>query len=153
MAPSDHNVILVVEDDGDSFFLLNRSMNQAGLKNPIRQVCSVEEGKQYFMGEGRYQEREAFPLPTLVLLDIHMFGGSGLELLRWIRQQPKLKALPVIMLTSSQQASDVVEAYSAGANAYLVKPMTVEKGLEMVQALDRFWFSQNHFVPRIAAEL
>ena len=111
--------ILSAEDDENDAFLLQRAFRRAGLSQ-LRTVPDGQAAVEYLGGKTIYTNRAAHPMPALVLLDINMPRLAGLEALAWIRHQPDLKALPVVMLTSSIQAKDLREAYSLGASAFLV---------------------------------
>jgi len=107
-------------------------------------VGDGEQAIAYLSGAGPYQNREKFPLPMLVLLDLKLPRRSGLEVLAWMRQQgAPICRIPVVVLTSSKQSVDVNRAYELGANSYLVKPVTFEGLLDMVRALEMYWFMMN----------
>jgi CheY-like chemotaxis protein len=93
----------------------------------------------YLKAEGKFANRHEFPLPSLILLDLKMPGTDGFDVLRWIRQNPDLKALRVIVLTSSSAMRDVNEAYESGANSFLVKPMDFENFVEIGRFLKDYW--------------
>src|SRR5262249_31740660 len=94
-------------------------------------------------GQEAYSTRSKYPFPTIVLLDLKLPRKSGLEVLAWMRDQPSLKRLPVIMLTSSRHPLDINRAYDLGANSYLVKPVGFDALVEMVRQLDQYWFGMN----------
>lgn len=118
----DQEPVLYAEDSEDDAFLLQRAFNQAGVPHPLVIVPNGKAVVHYLSGTGPYGDRGAHPFPRLVLLDIKMPHRTGLDVLCWIRQQPELRRLPVIMLTSSAHDRDVASAYSLGANGYVVKP-------------------------------
>jgi DNA-binding response OmpR family regulator len=91
------------------------------------------------------QTPKRYPLPALILLDLKLPLKHGFEVLVWLRQQPSLRGIIVIILTSSSEERDVSQAYDLGTNAYLVKPTSVDKLTEIVGALDTFWFRYNRF--------
>jgi CheY-like chemotaxis protein len=125
---SDQGVILVAEDNEVDVLLLRRAFAKAQLLNPLQVVHNGEEAIAYLSGKGKYTNRAEYPLPDLVLLDLKMPHKNGLEVLEWIREQPSLSGLRVVMLTSSDQARDVNAAYQLGANSFLVKPVDFEHG-------------------------
>ena len=135
--------ILLVEDTRDDVLLIRRAFRKAGLNVSVHCVGDGEAAIHYLSGEGAYSDREQHPLPVLVLLDLKLPRRSGFEVLAWIRQQPLLKRLSVVMLTSSDQAPDVNRAYDLGASSYLVKPVEFDALLEMVRALDLYWLLWN----------
>lgn len=135
--------ILLVEDNTDDALLIERAIRKANLKAPVHRVEDGEAACDYLAGTGRYADRTAHPLPTLVLLDIKLPKRSGLEVLRWLRSEPSLGRLVVVMLTSSQEHKDIDEAYARGANSYLVKPISPTEMLDLVKALGLYWLTHN----------
>ena len=142
MDPASHTILLV-EDDPNDVLLIQRASRKARLAYPIQIVEDGEEAVAYLAGRGEYADRERFPLPALVLLDLKLPRKSGHEVLSWLREQPGLKRLPVVVLTSSQEPSDVNRAYDLGANSYLVKPVAFDALLEMVRMVGLYWLTLN----------
>jgi CheY-like chemotaxis protein len=136
-------IVLLVEDNTQDVFLIQRAFRKASLNTRLHVVCDGEQAMTYLMGEGNYADRHHYPLPTVVLLDLKMPRKSGFEVLAWLRQQPGLKRLPVVVLTSSGEAADVNRAYELGANSYLVKPVAFNALLEIVKTVDLYWVSLN----------
>jgi CheY-like chemotaxis protein len=132
-------VFLIVEDNSDDALLLRLAFNKARIVNPIHVVSSGEEAVSYLNGTGKYANRVEFPLPELVLLDLNMPGMSGLDLLRWLRQDPQLCRLRVIVLSGSDAIRDINDAYAAGANSFLVKPADLDRFVEISKALSGYW--------------
>lgn len=128
-------VVLYAEDSDDDAFLMRRAF--AKLKFPGRLVIVPDgmEAKLYMEGAGPYADRERHPLPQIILLDVKMPRLSGLELLQWLRTQEEFRPLPVFMLTSSSQPSDIAAAYEHGANSYLVKPTNLNDFSSLVDGL------------------
>jgi CheY-like chemotaxis protein len=136
-------VILMAEDDENQVVLMRRVFKQARLLNPVHVVKHGEEAIAYLKGEGQYANREEYPLPALLLLDLKMPRKNGFEVLKWIREQPSLCALRVIVLTSSEEMADVNRAYQLGANSFLVKPADFEKFVSIIQTLQGYWLWMN----------
>jgi len=130
------NAILVVEDAEDDALLIRRTLSKAGVPNPRRFVQSGEDAISFLRGDGRYSVRENFPLPALVLLDLKLPGMGGFEVLQWIRSNPDLNDLRVIVLTTSENIRDVTKAYQLGANSFLVKPLEFENIRAFVATVD-----------------
>lgn len=136
--------ILLVEDDDNDVLLLRRAMRAAGMANPVRVVASGDAALAYLEGAGEFADRALHPLPVLVLLDLKLPGRSGHEVLHWLRGQPGLRRLPVVVLTSSGEPDDVNRAFDLGANSYLVKPGSADALREMVRTLDAYWAGNEH---------
>jgi CheY-like chemotaxis protein len=135
----ENGLILIVEDRQDDILLILRSLERAGVSNPIQIVRDGEDAIAYLRGEGGFKNRAEFPLPELVLLDLKLPRVDGFEVLRWIRTQPGLRGLRVIVLTSSEQIRDVNLAYALGANSFLVKPMDFSHYVEMGSFIFDYW--------------
>jgi CheY-like chemotaxis protein len=136
-------VILVVEDDPNDVLLIQRAFAKARIVNPLRIVSHGDEAVAYLSGEGQFADRETYPFPVLVLLDLKLPRRSGLEVLGWIRARPGLKRLPIVVLTSSKESVDINRAYDLGANSYLVKPVGFDSLLELVKSLEVYWIMLN----------
>lgn len=138
-----HKPILYAEDNPDDVFFMIRACKHAGIEPLIHTVPSGEEAIRYLAGDGKYGDRQRYPQPQLVLLDLHMPGQSGFEVLQWIRRQPALASTPVLALTASSDSGDIERASELGANGYLVKPGNLEELVKMTKALRDYWLSQD----------
>jgi len=132
-------LILLVEDLSDDVVLVRRSLDKAAIKSSLRVVTDGEQAISYLSGDGHYADRLQFPLPDLVLLDLKLPCKDGFEVLKWIREQPHLKKLRVIVLTSSDHIWDVNRAHQLGANSFLVKPVDLQNYLEMGHFVSGYW--------------
>ncbi|MBW4577110.1 MAG: response regulator [Aphanothece sp. CMT-3BRIN-NPC111] len=137
------NTILLVEDDPNDVLLIQRAFRKANVKHHLLVLEDGEAAVLYLSGKDRYQDRDRYPLPRLMLLDIRLPRKSGFEVLTWLRQQPGLKRLPVVVLASSTENGDIKQAYNLGANSYLVKPVAFDVLLEMVKTLNLYWLLFN----------
>ncbi len=137
------NTILLVEDNPDDVMLFKRALQKAALDYPLRVVGDGEAAIAYLSGEGLYADRNDYPLPRLVLLDLKLPRKSGHEVLEWLRDQPETRRLAVVVLTTSREISDINRAYDHCANSYLVKPFSFDGLLDMVRVLDRYWMTMN----------
>ncbi len=135
----DTSVILIVEDQEDDILLIKRAFKAAGINNPIQVVRNGIEAVAYLSAEGKFANRHEYPLPSLVLLDLHMPGMDGYELLAWVRKQDGLRATPVVVLTSSNLISDVNRAYALGANSFFVKDVDFQNTAALLRVLKRYW--------------
>jgi CheY-like chemotaxis protein len=139
----DQSVILLAEDREDDILLVRRSFAKAYISNPLQVVRDGVEVVAYLEGEGKFSNREEYPLPDLLLLDLKMPKMDGFEVLKWVREHPTLRPLPIVVLTSSERMRDVNVAYQLGANSFLVKPMDFENFVEMSRFLTGFWLNLN----------
>jgi len=136
-------VILLAEDEEDYVLLIQRAFSKANILNPLHVVWNGQEVISYLKGDGKYSNREEYPLPDLLLLDLKMPRVNGFEVLQWIRQQPGLAPLRVLVLTSSDQIRDVNEAYRLGANSFLVKPLDFEDFAQLSHLIQEFWLKAS----------
>src|SRR5688572_12723268 len=120
--PRRNQVILLADDDPNDRFLLRRAFHRLGIQNPLFEVCDGAEAIQFLSGEGRYADREAYPFPGILLLDLQMPRVSGLEVLEWVRSKLTIPGLLIIVLSRSDELRQVNRAYALGANSFLTKP-------------------------------
>lgn len=137
------NTILLVEDNPNDVLLINRAFSKANLNTRLQVVTDGDAAVSYLSGEGIYVDRDRYPVPTLILLDLKLPCRSGHEVLEWQRQQPGLKHLPVVILTSSNESADLKRAYALGVNSYLLKPVGFQALIEMVKTLNLYWLTLN----------
>lgn len=138
-----HSTILYAEDEPDDVFFMIRACKHAGIESLIQTVSDGHEVMRYLLGEGKYGDRNRYPIPRLILLDLHMPDLSGFDVLQWIRKTPAVASLPVLVLTSSSSEQDIQQASALGANGYLVKPGTPGELLTMTKALRDYWLTQD----------
>ena len=135
--------ILLVEDNRMDIELTLDAFKEARLKNTIQVAQNGEEALDYLFGRGKYSDRETYPMPNLVLLDLKLPRVDGFEVLRQIKSAPILKRLPVVILTSSKEEGDRALSYDIGANSYLVKPVSFEGFLGVVRQIEGYWLTLN----------
>ena len=123
----DAKVILLAEDDENDILLARRAAKRAGIAWPIQAVKDGEEAKKYLRGDGIYGDRSKYPFPCMLVTDLKMPRCDGLELLKWIRENPPCRVVPTVILSASPSAEDVRRAYELGANCYLCKPTSFER--------------------------
>ena len=145
-------VTLLVEDEEAHAMLTMRTLEEEGLRNDIRWVTDGEEALEYLFQTGSYANKTKSPRPDLVLLDLRLPKLDGHEVLTAIKQSEDLKVIPVVVLTTSENDDDMVQAYSNYANSYLVKPRGFDEYSEMIRDLRSFWLTQNrhYHTPRHA---
>jgi CheY-like chemotaxis protein len=135
--------ILLVEDDPNDVLLVQRAFQKAGLGQTLKVARDGDEAIEYLGGQGQYADREQYPLPFLLLLDLKMPGTNGFEVLQWVRAEADLRRLLVVVLTSSNLQTDVDRAYELGANSYLVKPVEFSEMVNMLQRFEAYWTEIN----------
>ena len=134
--------ILLAEDEPNDVYFIQQAMQKAGVVNPIQVASDGRQAIDYFKGAGKFANRAEFPLPRLVLLDLKLPHVMGLDVLKWIRQQPGFPVI-VLILSSSKEEEDIATAYRWGANAYLCKPSDITKLQDMAKSIKDFWLTQN----------
>jgi CheY-like chemotaxis protein len=135
--------ILLVEDDENDVFLMERAFGNGSVPAQVQVVRDGREALHYLRGEGDYADRQRHPLPCLTLLDLNLPRVRGLEVLKQIREDPHLRKLIVVVLTSSAIDSDIERAYEVGANSYLTKPTGLEEVQELVELIGQYWLNTN----------
>jgi len=141
--------LMVVEDDTGEVLLIQRAFEKARVVSPVQIISDGEEAVAYLSGQGKYADRQVYPLPSLLILDLKLPRRSGFEVLQWLRAQPGLKRLPVVVLTASALISDINRAYDLGVNSYLVKPVRLEELKSMVELVYLYWLGFN-YKPEVA---
>jgi len=139
----EHAVILLAEDEEDYVLLIKKAFAEAGIRNPLHVVSTGQEAMAYLKGEGKYAARDEYPLPDLLLLDIKLPGYTGLEIIGWVRSQPGLAGLRVVILTSSDELRDVNDAYRLGANSFLLKPYDFDDLVHLSRVINEFWLHMS----------
>ncbi len=134
--------ILLVEDNPKDAELTKIALDENNFANHIDWVRDGVEALEYLKAEGKYTDRTP-GLPTLILLDLQMPRMNGIEFLAKMKQDPKFKNVPVVMLTSSRQEEDMVNSYSLGVNAYVVKPVDLNDFIDAIKQLGIFWVIVN----------
>jgi len=135
--------VLIAEDDPTDIFLLQRAFAFAEVPAILHVVRDGQEAIDYLEGEASYADRQAHPLPDLLLLDLKMPKLNGFDVLAWLRRQPGLKRLLVTVLTSSDQPQDINRAYDLGANSYLLKPHSSHELSDLVKRVQKYWLEVN----------
>jgi CheY-like chemotaxis protein len=140
---SGSSTILLVEDNPNDVLLIQRAFRKANLASALQVVGDGDAAIAYLGGQIAFADRQRFPMPRLMLLDLKLPRRSGFEVLAWLRQHEQMKRLPVVVLSSSRESPDIAKAYDLGANSYLVKPVAPDDLLELVKAMDRYWMTFN----------
>ncbi len=135
--------ILLVEDNTDDVLLTKRALEKAHVANVLDVANDGIEALEYLRGEGIHEGRDASDMPVVVLLDLKMPRMGGLEFLRIVREDERLRLLPIVVLTSSREEQDVIESYSLGANSYIQKPVDFNQFVKAIQTLGLYWLVLN----------
>ena len=137
------NRVLIAVYDPIDVFLLERAFAAASAPVSLRFVRDGQEAIDYLEGKEGFADRNANPLPSLMLLDLKMPRLNGFDVLLWLRKQPGLKRLLVTVLTSSDHPEDINRAYDLGANSYLLKPHNSHELADMVKRVQKYWLEMN----------
>jgi two-component system response regulator len=140
--------ILLVEDNDDDAELTTRAFNRANVKNPMVRARDGQEALDYLFGRGAYAKRDVRDLPAVTLLDINMPRISGMDVLKAIRADERTQHLPVVVLTSSNEDGDRINAYSHFANSYVLKPVDYDQFVIAASQLGLYWMVLNSPPPR-----
>lgn len=131
--------LLILEDDGDDCFLLERALARTGWNGAFYTVHDGMEAVEYLTGIGKYEDREKYPYPTTIFVDLKMPRMNGLQFLQWIKEHSEHRVVPTIVLTASDHARDVQCAYASGATSYMVKPGSYKELESLVDMIQRYW--------------
>jgi len=140
-------IILLVEDNPDDVALALRALKRNNIANEVVVAGDGAEALEYLMATGKYARHATSDLPEVVLLDLKLPKVGGLEVLRAIRADPRTQLLPVVVLTSSSEETDVISSYQLGANSYIRKPVDFNQFLEAIRQLGLYWLLLNQAPP------
>lgn len=136
---NDKRSILVVEDNPSYFEATLRSLRKAGVTGPIHHCRDGDEALSFLHREGSYSKAEDAPRPSLILLDLNLPGTSGYDVLHAIKADKKLKPIPVVVLSTSNNSTDIEACYAMGANSYMIKCIELNEFLSSIQKMTDFW--------------
>ena len=135
--------VLLVEDNHDDVFFMQEASKAADVPHSLTIVNDGQTAVDYLAGENGYHDRERHPLPDLIVLDLNLPRRTGHEVLEWLRAQPALRTVPVVMLTTSTDKSDIERAYQLGVSSYLVKNFSYAQFREVVRIIFTYWLHLN----------
>lgn len=141
--------ILLVEDSPEDFETTERAFRRSGLKNPIYRCADGDEALDFLHRRGQYAGTDKAPRPGVILLDLNLPGTDGREVLSEIKNDPGLKQIPVIVLTTSKDERDVEVCYRCGANSYIQKPVDLDGFMKAIERLNDYWF-EVVILPRVS---
>lgn len=140
----DHEIeILLVEDNCNDAELAMRALQRSNLTNKVIRVCDGEEALDYIFARGTFKTGKSLNIPKLILLDLKLPKVDGLELLKILKADPVAKLIPIVVLTSSTEESDMIESYRLGVNSYIVKPVDFDKFIDSVRDIGLYWLLLN----------
>lgn len=139
------HVILIVEDDEDDYFLISSTLENTEFDCDVHWVKNGEEAMDYLLRQDEWQDPVKSPVPSLILLDINMPRKNGLEVLQEMQQNPALKNLLTVVLTSSKNKANIATAYDFGANSYVQKPSQINQFTNGLQLIMKYWFQLVEF--------
>jgi CheY-like chemotaxis protein len=135
--------ILHVDDDPNDLVLFQHACEKANLRCKLQNVEDGDQAISYLRGSDEFADRERYPIPTLVLLDLKMPRQNGFDVLAWMRSNEQLRGTPVVVLSSSNHEADVKRAYDLGASSYMVKPVGFDSLVEIAKSLSQYWGTLN----------
>ncbi|MEZ4705123.1 MAG: response regulator [Bdellovibrionota bacterium] len=134
------NRILIVEDSKEDFMVIHRAFNRVGMVDALFHINNGDEALDYLHKEGKYRDSSTHVLPEMVILDLNLPGVDGREILKKMKGNTRLKKIPVIILTTSADESDVEACYTDGANSYIQKPVEFKGFIDAVEHIKEYWF-------------
>lgn len=139
MKTQNSQAILTIEDSDEDYFAMTRAFGKSNLDNPVYRCKDGDDALSYLFRQGRYADPKTSPRPGVILLDLNLPGTDGREVLQEIKKDAILKKLPVIVLTTSDDARDIDRCYAAGANSYIQKPVDIDRFIEAIRGLKDYW--------------
>lgn len=136
-----HLPLLIVEDSDEDFEAFGRFVRRAKISNPVYRCVDGEDVLDFLYRQGDYQDSAQAPRPSLILLDLNLPGTDGREVLEQIKQDEKLKTIPVIVFTTSSNPKDIETCYRFGVNSYVLKPINVDRSKEVMKSIVDYWFN------------
>lgn len=133
-------VILIADDDAEDRMLVKDALEENRLTNAIMFVENGEELIDYLHNRGRFADREKFPTPGLILLDLNMPKKDGREALKEIKADEHLRVIPVVVLTTSKAEEDILRTYDLGVSSFITKPVTFAALVDVMKTLTKYWF-------------
>lgn len=133
-------IILLVEDDPGDQELTRRALQQEEFHCDLRIVNDGEEAMQYLLRQGAFTDPSTSPIPDLILMDLNMPRMNGREVLSSLREHPDLSRIPVVVLTTSQQETDILKSYDLGCSSYIQKPVEIQAFMQAIRKLGNYWF-------------
>lgn len=132
--------ILIADDDTDDRMLIKEALDESRLNNGLSFVEDGEQLMDYLLNRGAFSDKEKYPTPGLILLDLNMPRKDGREALKEIKEDPHLRGIPVIILTTSKAEEDIIKSYDLGVNSFITKPVSFSSLVDIMKTLNKYWF-------------
>ena len=145
--PQNEVTVLMVDDDEDDCLLVKEAFVENHLPSDLRFVRDGEQLMDYLHRRDRFSDPAASPCPGLILLDLNMPRKDGREVLREIKADPRLRHIPVVVLTTSQEKRDILRSYDLGASSFITKPVAFDELVEIIRSLGQYWLEIVHLPP------
>lgn len=133
-------IILVADDDAEDRMLVKEALEESRLVNHVQFVVDGEDLMDYLLSRGKYADTKQNPFPGLILLDLNMPRKDGREALKEIKANPKLRIIPIVVLTTSKAEEDILKTYDLGVSSFITKPVTFSALVDIMQTLGKYWF-------------
>lgn len=133
-------VIVVADDDEEDRMLVKEALEESRLANNLQFVVDGEDLLAYLRNQGKYADKQRYPAPGLILLDLNMPRKDGREAVKEIKSDPQLRITPVVVLTTSKAEEDIIKTYDMGVSSFITKPVTFSSLVEIMRTLGKYWF-------------
>ncbi len=133
-------IILLADDDEDDCYLIKEAFEENCISNDLHIVNDGEDLMDYLNHRGDFSKINSFPKPDLILLDLNMPRKNGKEALAEIKQDPGLRKIPVVVLTTSEADEDIIKTYDLGVNSFITKPVSFDGLVEVIKTIGKYWF-------------
>jgi CheY-like chemotaxis protein len=145
--PQNEVTVLLADDDEDDCLLVKEAFAENRLRSDLRFVSDGAQLMDYLRRRNRFSDPEISPCPALILLDLNMPRMDGREVLREIKADPRLRRIPVVVLTTSQEQRDIVRSYDLGASSFITKPVTFHELVDIIRSLGQYWLETVQLPP------
>jgi len=133
-------IILIADDDAEDRMLVKEALDESRLTNQMQFVENGEELMDYLHNRGKYADKQKYPTPGLILLDLNMPKKDGREALKEIKGDDHLRVIPVVVLTTSKAEEDILRTYDLGVSSFITKPVTFASLVDVMKTLSKYWF-------------
>jgi len=140
MKPTREIEILIADDDAEDTMLIKDALKESRLRNGVQSVENGEELMHYLRNEGKYSDKDKYPTPGIVLLDLNMPKKDGREALKEIKADKNLRTIPIVVLTTSKAEEDILKTYNLGVSSFITKPVKFSTMVDVMKTLNKYWF-------------